>query len=156
MNGTRLLSVLALTGALLQSAGSHAQPPGARPGVAPQPAAEPLPVVPKSAGAFITVKVSDLFQHADLNATTWGLRTSNLSEIVNSSILQARCLPPYAFMCVTTRMLSGLAWEASQEAARLGNEGHSLTPYALRLCLKVKESAAGLHASSTQQDNSYC
>jgi hypothetical protein len=87
------------------------------------------------------------YQHATLGAVTWGLRTSNLSEIVNSWILKERALPPYAFMSVTTRMLSLLARESSEEAARLANRGDIVTPYAVRMCSIIKEKAAGLHAN---------
>jgi hypothetical protein len=63
MNRVHLLPLLALTGAILLSAGSHAQPPGKAP-----PAVDPLPVVPKTAGAFVTLKVSTLLEHADLKS----------------------------------------------------------------------------------------
>ncbi|WP_315854106.1 DUF1559 family PulG-like putative transporter [Gemmata palustris] len=63
----RLLPALALMAGLSLYAPSTAQQlpqPGA-PGEAP-PAASALPVVPKSAGAFITLKVSDLARNPDL------------------------------------------------------------------------------------------
>jgi hypothetical protein len=72
MNRARLLPALALTMGLLLSAVAHAQPPGAIPGQPiPGGRAGPgpdltLPVVPKSAGAFVTLKVSDLVAHPDL------------------------------------------------------------------------------------------
>src|SRR5947209_4095101 len=71
MNRARLLPALALAGALLLSTGSLAQPPGVPgqpiPGGRGGPARDvTIPVVPKSAGAFVTLKVSDLVAHPDL------------------------------------------------------------------------------------------
>jgi hypothetical protein len=72
MDRARLLPALALAGALMLSAASVAQPPVGVPGQPggggrAAPVAEAtLPVVPKSSGAFITLKVSDLVSHPDL------------------------------------------------------------------------------------------
>ncbi|MBN9119254.1 MAG: DUF1559 domain-containing protein [Planctomycetes bacterium] len=67
MNRGRLLPALGPAGAVLLVAGALAQPPGAgAPAGAVPVAADPLPVVPKSAGAFVTLKVSDLVAHPDL------------------------------------------------------------------------------------------
>jgi hypothetical protein len=70
MNRLRLLPALALTAGLLVSAGAFAQPPGAsgQPvpgGRGPGPDTS-LPILPKSAGAFVTLKVSALADHPDL------------------------------------------------------------------------------------------
>jgi hypothetical protein len=70
MTRSRLLPALALAaGLFLTVGGTSAQPlqPGAQPpGVRPALVAEALAVVPKSAGAFVTLKVSDLIDHPDL------------------------------------------------------------------------------------------
>lgn len=75
-------------------------------------------------------------------AKTWGLRTSNLSEIANSVILNIRELPPYAFASVSVRMASIQLWQAANTAAQLCSNNQELTPYALRLCAEIKQRAA--------------
>ncbi len=66
MTLSRVLPALALATGLLLSAGSAAQPPVVR--AAPPAAEAALPVVPKSAGAFVTLRVSDLLAHPDLKS----------------------------------------------------------------------------------------
>src|SRR5262245_24907104 len=93
MSRARLLPALALVGALVMSAGSGAQPgppPGAPGGPA---AAEALPVVPKSAGAFVTLKVSALAEHPNLKPVLAELAKhpdalAGLTEVVGVSPLE--------------------------------------------------------------------
>jgi hypothetical protein len=95
MTGSRLLPAVALAAGLLLSAITTAQPPGV-PGQPPGgrvPPLEVLPVVPKSAGAFVTLKVSALANHADLKPVLEELAKqpdalAGISELIGVSPLE--------------------------------------------------------------------
>ncbi|AMV26860.1 hypothetical protein VT84_20840 [Gemmata sp. SH-PL17] len=91
----RLLPGLALIAGLSLYAPSTAQQPplpGSGPGEA-SPAASALPVVPKSAGAFVTLKVSDLARNPDLKAVLAQLAKqpdalAGLTEVIGVSPME--------------------------------------------------------------------
>jgi hypothetical protein len=67
MNRLRFLPALALTAGLLASVGAFAQPPGVgQPVPGGRGPDAGIPILPKSAGAFVTLKVSALADHPDL------------------------------------------------------------------------------------------
>ena len=82
-----------------------------------------------------------LYQHIELGVKTFGFRTSNLSEILNSRLLQKRELPPFLVFMATCRMASNdlvaACLVASQLKATIKQE--TLTPYAIALLSKVSE-----------------
>ena len=74
------------------------------------------------------------FQYIENKVQTWGLRTSNLSEIVNSRLLTTRTFPPLALMSATTRQLSLDIVMAKARAEDLTRRDSTLTPYARKMC----------------------
>ena len=85
-------------------------------------------------------------QYIDCEIQTWGLRTSNLSEIVNARLLQTRHFPPLALMSATTRQLSLDIVNAKAFGEKLFNKGSTLTPYAQKLCEAANRTHMPLHA----------
>ena len=86
-------------------------------------------------------KVDDtwkLYEWADMGLLTYGLKTSNLSEIDNSSCLKIRDMPPCQMFCALILKRMKKSYDESEEAARLYVEavkpGETLTPYAHKKC----------------------
>jgi hypothetical protein len=84
-----------------------------------------------------------LYQHIELGVKTFGFRTSNLSEILNSRLLQKRELPPFLVFMATCRMASNdlvaACLVASQLKATIKQE--TLTPYAIALGRNIRADA---------------
>jgi hypothetical protein len=76
MTRFRTVPAAALAAGLLLTAGAAAQPPFPGPPAKPPVPAPDLPVVPKGAAAFVTVRVSDLFDHPDLKPALEQLKKS--------------------------------------------------------------------------------
>ena len=95
------------------------------------------------------------YQYLQADVRTWGLRTSNLSEIVNARLLQIRNIPILALMVATSRQLSNDIVRAKKDAAAMSSEPGIVTPYAQRITSNVRQRTVGLHAhtfSNTECD----
>ena len=95
------------------------------------------------------------YQYLQAGVRTWGLRTSNLSEIVNARLLQTRNIPILALMVATSRQLSNDIVRAKKDAAAMSSDPGIVTPYAQKITSNMRQRAVGLQAhafSNTECD----
>ena len=89
-----------------------------------------------------------LFQHVELQICTYGFRTSNLSEILNSTMLKTRSLPPLPLMMATTRHASDELQRSVRLATQLQGSSEQLVPYAVKMGETIKAEAMGLQGTA--------
>ena len=88
-----------------------------------------------------------LYEHVELGIRTYGFRTSNLSEILNATLLQTRELPPLPLMMATCRHAANELQRACDLASAWEDNGDVLVPYAVKLGEKTKQEALGLQGT---------
>jgi hypothetical protein len=79
------------------------------------------------------------YQYVERQVMTWGMRTSNLSEVVNSRLLSTRNFPLLlSIMSTTTRHLSLDIVQSKEKTCKLLAKGHCMTPFAQKMVDQVK------------------
>ena len=98
-----------------------------------------------------------LHQWAGKGAITYGQRTSNPSEIINSALLQERHMPPLSMLCSLILRETSNLYRASENACKMMLQHkesiHVMTTWATDRCKSRQESSTGYVVTGVSPDS---